>query len=207
METGCLHNTRMILETERLILDTWQPSDWIAFRPIATDPEVMRYITGGVPWTDDQIRAFVERQAKLYSERGFCRWKLLTKATGELIGFCGVGFWRDAPNPEIGWWLARRYWGRGLATEAAVAALQDAFERVRLERIISVAMPENAASIRIMQKLGLKLECEFENEGLRLVRYAICRPQYCSRADPSPGPSRLKKTPAAVHPLPRGGEG
>jgi ribosomal-protein-alanine N-acetyltransferase len=167
----------MILETKRLILDTWQTSDWTAFRPTATDPKVMRYITGGVPWTDDQIRAFVERQVKLYTERGFCRWKLLPKATGELIGFCGVGFWRDAPDPEIGWWLARRYWGLGLATEAAETALRDAFERVRLERIISVAMPENAASIRIMEKLGLKLECEFENEGVRLVRYAINRPQ------------------------------
>ena len=174
----------MILETGRLILDTWQTSDWTAFRPIATDPDVMRYITGGVPWTDDQVRAFVERQVKLYSERGFCRWKLLAKATGEMIGFCGVGFWRDAPDPEIGWWLARRYWGRGLATEAAAAALKDAFERVRLERITSVARPENAASIRVMKKLGLEFDCEFEYEGVRLVRYALGRSQCFSRADP-----------------------
>jgi len=194
----------MIIETERLILDTWQTSDWTAFRPIATDPEVMRYITGGVPWTDDQIRSFVERQVKLYSERGFCRWKLLPKATGEMIGFCGVGFWRDAPDPEIGWWLARRYWGRGLATEAAVAALRDAFERVRLERIISVAMPENGASIRIMEKLGLKLECEFENEGLRLVRYVISRPQYFSRTQPLTRPATADESTVAGHPLPKG---
>lgn len=177
MAAGYLHNTRMILESERLILDTWQMSDWTAFRPIATDPEVMRYITGGAPWTDDQIQTFVDRQIKLYAERGFCRWKLLLKATGEMIGFCGVGSWRDALDLEIGWWLAHRYWGRGLTTEAAVAALRDAFERVRLERIISVAKPENTASIRIMEKLGLRLECEFENEGVRLVRYAIIRPQ------------------------------
>jgi len=52
----------MILETQRLILDTWQSADWTAFRPIATDVEVMRYITGGVPWSDEQIRSFVDRQ-------------------------------------------------------------------------------------------------------------------------------------------------
>lgn len=167
----------MILETERLILDGWQMSDWTAFRPIATDPEVMRYITGGVPWTDDQIRTFVDRQVKLHAERGFCRWKLLFKDNRELVGFCGVGFWRDEPEPEIGWWLAPRYWGRGLATEAAQAALRDAFDRVRLDRIVSIARPENAASIRIMNKLGMKLEGEFENDGVRLVRYAIGRPQ------------------------------
>jgi ribosomal-protein-alanine N-acetyltransferase len=197
----------MILETERLLLDAWQISDWTAFRPIAADADVMRYITGGVPWTDDQIRAFVERQVKLYTERGFCRWKLLTKATGELTGFCGVGFWRDAPDPEIGWWLARRYWGRGLATEAARTALRDAFERVGLERIISVAMPENAASIRIMEELGLKLECEFENEGVRLVRYAICRSQHFSRADPLTRPAPADDSAGCGPPSPPRGRG
>jgi len=66
------HDIDMFLETERLRLSTWQLSDWTALRPIATDVEVMRYITGGVPWTDEQIQMFVERQVKLYSERGFC---------------------------------------------------------------------------------------------------------------------------------------
>ncbi len=170
----------MILQTERLELVPWQISDWTLLRPIATDPEVMRYITGGRPWTDDEIQLFVSRQINLYAERGFCRWKLLEKPAGEMIGFCGVGFWRDNPDPEIGWWLARRSWGRGLATEAARAALRDAFERVRLERIISVAMRDNRASIRIMEKLGLKLESEFKNEVFRLVRYAIDRARYLS---------------------------
>jgi len=179
----------MMLETERLILDTWQMSDWTAFRPIATDPEVMRFITGGMPWTDGQIQTFVDRQVKLYAERGFCRWKLTLKDSRELIGFCGVGFWRDAPDPEIGWWLARRYWGRGFATEAAQAAMRDALERLRLERIISIARPENAASTRIMEKLGLKLECEFEDHGVRLVRYAMARSRP-SRPDEPPHPAR-----------------
>jgi ribosomal-protein-alanine N-acetyltransferase len=163
----------MILETERLILDAWQSSDWTELRPLATDVEVMRYITGGVPWNDDEIRSFIGRQIKLYAERGFCRWKVLEKPGLEMIGFCGVGMWRDEPDPEIGWWLARSRWGRGLATEAARAALRDVFERVRLERIVSVARPENRASIRIMEKLGLSLDCEFESDGVRLVRYEI----------------------------------
>src|SRR5262249_11537072 len=168
----------MILETERLVLDTWQISDWTALRPIATDVEVMRYITGGVPWTDERIHSFVDCQVKLYSDRGFCRWKLLAKPTREMIGFCGVGLWRDVQDPEIGWWLARQYWGRGLATEAARTALRDAFERVRLDRIISIARLANRASTRIMEKLGLELECEFKDDGVVLVRYVIDRSQY-----------------------------
>ncbi len=165
----------MILETPRLILDTWQSDNWKAFRPIATDPEVMRYITGGVPWTDERIQAFAGAQIKHYAERGYCRWKLLEKKTSQVIGFCGAGRWRDAPDPEIGWWLARACWGRGLATEAAQAALRDLTQRVGVGRIISIARPENAASIRIMKKLGLTFETEFEADGLRLVRYAMER--------------------------------
>lgn len=167
----------VVLETERLFLSTWQPSDCIAFRPIATDVEVMRYITGGVPWTDERIQSFVNRQVEMFSERGFCRWKLLLKPAQEMIGFCGVGFWGDNLELEIGWWLARPHWGRGLATEAARAALRDAFERRGLDRIISIARPANTASTRIMEKLGFKRECEFEKDGVRLVQYAISRPR------------------------------
>ena len=159
------------LKTDRLILDPWSTSDWQAFKPIATDPEVMRYITGGVPWTDEQIQNFVNRQIILLSERGFCRWKLIELSTGNLIGFCGPGMWRDEPDPEIGWWLARTHWGRGLATEAARAALDDALDRARLKRIISIARPGNTASIRVMKKIGLQFDQEFEADGIKLVRY------------------------------------
>ncbi len=175
----------MVLETDRLVLDTWQTSDWTQLRPIANDVEVMRYIAGGVPWTDDQVRAFVDRQVKLYAARQYCRWRLLEKPALEMIGFCGVGVWRDGLDPEIGWWLARRCWGRGLATEAARVALHDALERVRLNRIVSIAMPANTASLKIMRKLGLKFECEFESDGVRLVRYAINRTE---PASPPAGP-------------------
>jgi ribosomal-protein-alanine N-acetyltransferase len=162
----------MKLETERLLLTAWHSDDAAVLRPVATDAEVMRYITGGVPWSDEKIQSFVDDQVRLYSERGFCRWKLIDKRTGEFCGFCGPGYWRDEPDPEIGWWLARSMWGRGLATEAARVALADAFERVRIDRVISIARPENVASTRIMQKLGLKLESEFERDGVRLVKYA-----------------------------------
>lgn len=165
----------MVFETERLLLQPWQGPDWRDLSRISGDTEVMRYINGGVPWTDEETREFVDRQVQLYAERGFCRWRLIERTTGEFIGFCGVGMWRSEADPEIGWWLARSRWSRGYATEAARAALDDALERVQLPRIVSVAMCGNAASIRIMQKLGLQFECEFESLGFRLVRYAIHR--------------------------------
>jgi RimJ/RimL family protein N-acetyltransferase len=99
-----------------------------------------------------------------------------------MIGFCGVGLWRRSPLPEIGWWLGRAWWGRGLATEAASEALRDAFERVQLDRVVSIAMPANTASRRIMEKLGLEFECEFEDDGVSVVRYAIDRARYKARS-------------------------
>ncbi len=171
----------MFLETERLILDTWRAEDWLELKPIATDPTVMRYITGGRPWSDDEVRAFVERQLHLFSERGYCRWKLTEKASALMIGFCGIGFWRDGPDPEIGWWLAPIRWGRGYATEAAREALRDGFERAQLPRVTSVAYAENIASTRIMRKLGLELETRFESDGVRLVRYALSRERFLAR--------------------------
>jgi ribosomal-protein-alanine N-acetyltransferase len=160
-----------MLRTERLILDAWGPEHWLTFRPIARDPEVMRYITGGAPWSDEQIRAFVDKQIKLFAERGFCRWRLLDAASGELIGFCGVGYW--VHSLEIGWWLAQAHWGRGLATEAARCALRDVFERIGLDQVISVARVENRASRRIMEKLGMRVQHQFESEGIHLVQYEI----------------------------------
>jgi [ribosomal protein S5]-alanine N-acetyltransferase len=170
----------MPLQTARLILDTWQLDDWTAFRPIAQDPEVMRYITGGTPWSEEQIRGFVDKQVRLYAERGFCRWRVLEPANGELMGFCGVGYWHHAL--ELGWWLARPYWGRGLATEAAQCALRDVFERVCLDHVVSVAMVGNVASRRIMEKLGMRQQREFESEGVRLVQYEILHADFAARA-------------------------
>jgi ribosomal-protein-alanine N-acetyltransferase len=160
------------LETERLILSTWGEDDWKSFKPIAMDPRVMRFISGGLPWTDVQIRDFVERCRTTFHNRGFTRWKLEEKESRQLIGFCGLGFLNTEPDPEIGWWLAPDYWGRGLAIEAARAALRDATVRVGLRRIISIAHPDNTRSIRIMEKLGLAFEKRYEYAGNPVVRYA-----------------------------------
>lgn len=168
------------LETERMFLRPWEAEDWLAFRPIATDPEVMRYITGGTPWTDEQIREFVQRQIRHFAERGFCLWKLLAKevASGRIIGFCGLQPLEieGTEEVEIGWWLARDYWGKGLATEAARIALRFGFEHAGLARIVSIALPENAASLHVMEKLGMTHERKTTNKSVPVLLYSIHSP-------------------------------
>lgn len=155
----------------------WEPGDWLDFSAIAADPEVMRYIHDGAPWPARRSRQFVDRQIELFRQRAFCLWKLLPKEGGPLMGFCGLQPLPDSPDIEIGWWLARFWWGRGLATQAARVALRDGFERVGLERIVSIAQPANTASIHIMEKLGMRFECIAEARGIPVARYAIERPQ------------------------------
>ena len=171
----------MPLETERLRLEPWLADEWIALRPIATDPEVMRYISHGQPWPEDQIREFVQRQIRHHSTRGFCLWKLMEKATGRVIGFCGLQpiavSGRD--EVEIGWWLARDMWGLGLATEAARVALADGFDRARLQRIVAIAQPDNRASLRIMEKLGMRYEGDAVHKGVNIVVYAVASEAAC----------------------------
>ena len=161
-----------MLETARMRLLPWQPEDWLQLRPIATDREVVRYISNGEPWPDERIREWAGRQVTHFSKFGFCFWKLIYKETGEMIGFCGLQPLDATPDIEIGWWLARAWWGKGLATEAAREALRDGFERVGLERIVSIAMRENVSSTRIMEKLGMKYEREMTRRGVGVVLFA-----------------------------------
>ena len=155
---------------------SWQHDDWLLLRPIATDPEVMRYISDGKPWPDERLREFVGRQITHFDKLGYCLWKLLLNETSEMIGFCGLQPLDDTPEIEIGWWLARSSWGQGLATEAARTALQDGFERAGLVRIVSVALAANRASIHVMEKLGMKYEREMIHRGFDVVLYAVNRP-------------------------------
>jgi ribosomal-protein-alanine N-acetyltransferase len=153
----------------------WQAEDWPSLRPLARDPEVMRYISGGDLWSDERIREFAERQIKCFTERKFCFWRLVHKESGQMIGFCGLQplVLDEVAEIEIGWWLAQDRWNQGFATEAAREALRDGFERAGLKRIVSVAMPENLASIHIMEKLGMRFERETARRGFSVVVYAV----------------------------------
>ncbi|HUO28680.1 MAG TPA: GNAT family N-acetyltransferase [Bryobacteraceae bacterium] len=155
------------------MLSDWVLADSSAFAAIAADPEVIRYIGDGTPWSAARSREFIERQIGLCATRGFCLWKLTPKQGGDVIGFCGLQPLPETDDIEIGWWLARAWWGRGLATEAARAAVDDGFTRAALTRMVAIAQPANTASIRIMEKLGMRFERMTQSRGTDVVMYAI----------------------------------
>jgi RimJ/RimL family protein N-acetyltransferase len=150
----------MILETERLLLRRWEERDREPFAALNADPEVMRFLGPGVPLTREESAGLVDRIEAGFDEHGFGLWcvGLRDDPTG-CIGFTGLAVptWLPEilPAVEIGWRLARAQWGRGLATEGAIAATTYAFEEVGLDRLVSMRHPENDRSRRVMEKVGL----------------------------------------------------
>jgi ribosomal-protein-alanine N-acetyltransferase len=164
-----------MIETERLILRRFTPDDLDELVGLRADPQVMRYI-------GDQSREKVSQRLQYYishyEPHGFGMWAVVDKNTGKMIGWCGLIYLDETPEVEIGYGVARDYWGRGLMTEAARACLRYGFESVGLERIVAVAMPENTASRRIMEKLGMRYEKMAHHYGHDLVYYAIGRDEF-----------------------------
>lgn len=180
-----------IAETDRLILRHLQMDDLSDMAPILADPEVMRFSLGRK--TREQTRKWMEGCLENYSEErwGFGLWAVVHKRDNKLIGYCGLVQWKDVDGRrevEVGYRLARPYWGRGLATEAARAVRDYAFGQLGLTRLISIIEPENIASIRVAEKNGMKLEKEIIKWNRPVRIYAVDKSGIAEQsvgADPS----------------------
>lgn len=177
----------VIVESERLRLREWMPEDAGAFRLVAQDPEVVRYITDGRPLTDAEIAEFIARQRSTQAERGWCRWALEViepePVAGQVVGFCGPGC-TFAPDIEVGWWLRRDLWGRGLATEAAVAAVRYCFEVIGFDRLTANIRADNGPSLAVAHRVGFAPHDEIEYRGICLMRHVQHNPLTDPPRDP-----------------------
>jgi RimJ/RimL family protein N-acetyltransferase len=160
-----------ILQTPRLSLRRWLPDDEAELAAIDADPEVTRYLNPPVT----PAARFIERCLEHWTQYGFglCAVELREEPeAGRFIGFVGLShptFLAEvAHRPELGWRLGRDAWGRGLATEAAIAVRDDAFGRLDLAELISVIHPDNAASQRVATRVGMRVEGTVHHPGLAL---------------------------------------
>lgn len=120
------------------------------------DPEVMRFGRG--PQSIEWVRDWIERQIAKYDQQGFGLWAVVLPESETVIGFCGLTRFEDIngrPEFEVGYRLAKQYWGHGLATEAATAVRDFAFQQLKIDRLIALINPENRQSIRVAEKLGM----------------------------------------------------
>jgi ribosomal-protein-alanine N-acetyltransferase len=145
------------LTTQRLRLRRWEDSDLGPFASLNADPEVMRYFPA--PLTVPESNDFVQRIERHFELHGFGLWAVDVLDGHEFAGF--VGLWSATfeadftPAVEVGWRLARQFWGRGIASEAATAALTDGFNRFHLPEVVSFTATINHPSRRVMEKLGM----------------------------------------------------
>jgi len=145
------------LETKRLLLRQWRNKDLLAFARLNSDPEVMEFLPKIL--SAEESNSLAEKIINLISERGWGFWAVECKSDNSFIGFVGLHEPKyELPvNPciEIGWRLAREYWGKGYATEAGNASLEFAFKTLNLNKIYSFTSVANKKSEAVMRRLQL----------------------------------------------------
>jgi RimJ/RimL family protein N-acetyltransferase len=152
------------LRTERLVLRPMAADDAEAMQVMNADPEVMRYIGTGAPLTPAETEARTAKAAAHWDAYGWGVFAAVEIDTGTLVGWAALATPAFLPEilpvTELGWRVRRDRWGRGYAPEAARAAAGFAFGELGLDRVVSCIHSENAASIRVAEKLGMSLERE-----------------------------------------------
>jgi RimJ/RimL family protein N-acetyltransferase len=185
------------LRTARLVLRRWQESDVEPMAGFNADPEVMRWIGDGTVRDLDQTRAGIAKIEREWEHSGYGLFAVELSRTGELAGFAGLTvpyFLPELmPTVEIGWRLGRQFWGQGIATEAAAAALRFGLITRDIERIVSIFQIGNDASERVMVKLGMSFDRHTVDPGTTrpVGVYAISQDDYFSagfRGVVPPGP-------------------
>lgn len=149
------------LETDRLLIRPWAPSDRASFLELTSDPEVTRYIHGGLPYSEDETDEWFTRQARLIAEHDMCMGVLVEKATDRFIGIAGTQPLGTTGDLELGWILARSAWGKGYATEAGGVAKRHVLETLGRRRVVAIIDPDNEPSKRVAERLGMQYEARY----------------------------------------------
>jgi RimJ/RimL family protein N-acetyltransferase len=161
---------QVFLETQRLVLRRFTVADADDLESLDADPDVMRFVTGGVPTSRDEIENEVLPAFLSYYQRyeGFGFWAVAEKATGEFLGWF---HFRPRPGAdpgevELGYRLRKSAWGKGYATEGSRALIGKGFTEFGVQRVVAETMTVNVASRRVMEKSGLKLVRTFHQPWL-----------------------------------------
>jgi ribosomal-protein-alanine N-acetyltransferase len=165
-----------MLETSRLLLRRFTQDDLDALAELMSNAQFMRFSTGS--FSRAQTEAFLERIFAGYRDRQPSQFAVIHRADKKLIGYCG--FFRqivdDVEEIEIGYRLDSEYWNQGLATEAARAVRDHAFNDLELDHVISLIHPDNVASRRVAEKVGMIPEKKTTFKGFPTVVFGIRRP-------------------------------
>jgi ribosomal-protein-alanine N-acetyltransferase len=146
------------LETDRLELRSATPADAPLLHSLFSDPEVLRYLPPGPVMTLEQAAAAIQRRMTLEAELGYAPLIVETKDHQTFVGSAGLLPGKGTMDAELAYHLRSSAWGHGYASEAARAVLEFAFQKRKLDEVVGVAFPENQASWKVMEKIGMHFE-------------------------------------------------
>jgi RimJ/RimL family protein N-acetyltransferase len=165
---------RTQLETQRLRLRLFTHDDVQAMFDLSSDPEVIKYAEA------KPIQDLQEAQQRLesgplsdYKKYGYGRFAVELKETGRVIGFCGIKYLPEIELPEVGYRYLKAYWGRGIGTEAARACVDFARDDLGIKKLVALIIPENIASIRVAEKLGMVKGPLIHIYGVQALQYEM----------------------------------
>lgn len=172
-----------LIETTRVCLRRFETEDLDAYhKAIFADPDVMKYLPGGVPRPRERTALVVDHFLNSYARVGFGGWAMIERASGQLIGHCGLQYIPESEDIELFYAIASRWWGQGLTTEAAQAVLAHGFGALGLTEICAVAVPENTASRRVMEKIGMRyIGVTDRYYAARLAHYVITAREFVGK--------------------------
>ncbi|MNK62700.1 anhydro-N-acetylmuramic acid kinase [compost metagenome] len=149
-----------ILKTKRLLLRELNPDDAENFYKLNLNPNVIKY-TGNSAFKDiDEAKEFLENYQD-YKLNGFGRWAVIEKSNHEFLGWCGLKYDQNLDETDIGFRFFEEHWNKGFATESAQACIDYGFENLNIKTIVGRAMSKNVASIKVLEKIGLSFDKEF----------------------------------------------
>ncbi len=164
----------IIFQSSRLYFREFNENDVQLLLELNSNPNVIKYVHKASPTIENStatLQNIILPQYKLY---GFGRWAVHLKSNNEFIGWCGLKYLKEADEIDLGYRFKEDYWGKGYGYEAAKTTIDYGFNTLKLNKIFARALPQNIASIRIMEKLGMQYVGDvIDDDGLMVKKYEI----------------------------------
>lgn len=169
----------IIFETERLLFREFTTDDAQLIYELNSDPEIIKYVHE-LPTIDLKMALanITERIMPQYIKYGYGRWAVFLKGSMEFIGWCGLKYRPERNEIDLGYRFKQAYWGKGYATEAALATLQYGFRSLRIPLITAMAHIENTASLKVIEKCGMHFQRFEEVESCPVKTYNLSNPYH-----------------------------
>jgi ribosomal-protein-alanine N-acetyltransferase len=166
------------LHTPHLLLRPWRLEDADAWFNILQEEGILHYFPNQTPPIREKAEAYITHHLTHWRLRSYGHWAVVTSEDGLVVGWSGLEYLPELNETEVAYLFSKRLWGRGYATEAAQASVQFGFESTGLEKIIGLVHPENAGSVRVLEKCGLTFTDRITLWGMEMSRYGINRSKY-----------------------------